>query len=459
MRVRCAVALAIVASSLLLAAVADAKTTPLPGAVAFPDGVALKLPFGAGHPVRIHAGYGPNMGSTLHTNTDVTGYANDHYALDLVYDQEPSSGKGLPIVAALPGTVVRAGWATAGWANYGLRVILRHDLGDGHVYHSIYCHLDAIDPSIVEGAVVGQAAVLGTLGQSCQGMQSCSSFSTPHLHWALHRDSTIGGTGTGGSYGGNAVVPEPLDGAEDLIQGRVITSTNGGIVPPCATIPPAGRVVDDNEIGCFSAFGTPSFWHVESGGYGGSLSWTTATDDSMPDNYGAWALDFAQAGSFVVEVYTDAAFAESQAAAYQVTHASVSEVVVIDQAAADGWQSLGSFSFDAGGSQLVRLDDNTGEPVAQMRRLVFDAIRLSGESSASGGGSSGAGGGAPSSGAGDALPDDAVADGGCACRIDGRRGARARGGSLLLLALALLHARRSRHAPRPRPRTSKMSSP
>ena len=160
-----------------------ALTEPIAGAVALPPAVDLRLPFPEGAAVRVLSGYGPGAGSSLHADTDRTDKANDHYALDLVYDDEPDSGKGLPIVAPLPGTVVVAGWSDAGWANYGLRVYLRHDLGDGHVYHSIYAHLDSIDGAIEEGVEVAQGQPIGTLGQSCQGALSCGSFSTPHLHW------------------------------------------------------------------------------------------------------------------------------------------------------------------------------------------------------------------------------------------------------------------------------------
>jgi len=204
-----------------------ALTTPTGGAVMFPAKTKLVLPFPAGTKVRVASGYSPTGGSSLHDGTNRTTAANDYYALDLVYDGISDGGFGKPILAPLDGKVVKSGWASAGWANYGQRVILRHELGDGHVYHSIYCHLDAIAPGVTEGSTIAKGERVGNLGRSCMGALSCSSFSGAHLHWAIHRDSTIGGSGTGGSYGGLAVVPEPLDSAEDLKQGRVITSTNG----------------------------------------------------------------------------------------------------------------------------------------------------------------------------------------------------------------------------------------
>jgi hypothetical protein len=436
------------------------KTTPLPGAVELPSDRSLLLPFPAGHPVRILSGYGTSMGSSLHDGLSNSGSANDYYALDLVYDAEPNAGKGLPIVASLAGELVKAGWATDGWANYGLRVILRHDLGDGHVYHSIYCHLDAIDPALVEGAMVTQGQLIGALGQSCQGELSCDAFSTPHLHWALHRDSVIGGSGTGGSHGGNAVVPEPLDGAEDLLQGLVVSSTNAGTpvcgdaacssgedhascaedCPACTLLPAAGGVVDESQKPCFIAGGTPDYWHAEAAGFERTLLWTFATDASRPDNHGIWKLAFQQAGDYQVEVYTDGAFAESKMATYQLTHATTTDQVFVDQTAIDGWKSLGIFAFDAGGDQSIRLDDNTGEGLADDQRLLFDAVRLT-STSEGGAGSSGTGG----STSGGAAPAAAPAGSGegCGCRLAACP-PPIRLGWLLVAALALAARRRPR---------------
>jgi len=232
----------------LWATSSSAITTPIGGAVLFPSTTKLVLPFPAGAKIRISSGYSPTGGSSLHDGTNRTSSANDYYALDLVYDGVSDGGLGRPILAPLDGTVVKAGWASVGWANYGLRVILRHDLGDGHVYHSIYCHLNAIAPGVVEGSKVSTGARLGDLGRSCMGALSCSSFSGAHLHWAIHRDSTIGGSGTGGSYGGVAVVPESFDGAEDLKRGAVITSTNGATTPADTGAPPVdtGTAIEDD---------------------------------------------------------------------------------------------------------------------------------------------------------------------------------------------------------------------
>lgn len=473
-------ALLVLAGALALlswAPIAAALTSPISGAVPYPtSGPKLYLPFPAGSKIKILSGYSPSGGSSLHADTNATSKANDYYALDLIYDGQPNAGKGLPVVAPLPGKVVKAGWATSGWANYGLRVILEHDLGDGHKYHSLYAHLDSV--AVSEGASVSVGQKLGALGQSCMGAQTCGSFSTPHLHWSLHRDSLIGGSGTGGSYGGNAVVPEPMDGAEDLKQGMILTSTNSanpvcgdsvcnGTETPatcpgdckiCNTIPATGRTVDESEALCFKQAGSPQYWQTAAVGHAGSLFWTHATSDPNPDDYGVWELTFDEAGDYALEVFTEQSFAQSKQAKYTVKHAGQSTQKVLDQSAKDGWQSLGTFAFAQGAAQSVRLDDNTGEALSLKRQLVFDAIRLTrqtgsggtggaggaaGAAGAAGGAgvsSGGTGGAAGSSGSGAAVgtggamtsKDDAS---GCECRVGrGRAGTSA---ALALLGLAL----------------------
>ena len=116
--------------------------------------------------------------------------------------------------------------------------------------------------------------------------------------------------------------------------------------------------------------------HVTTAGEGGDLVWTHTTEDATEGNYGHWTLDLAVAGTYRVEVYTAAAFAESKAARYEIRAAGTDREIALDQTAADGWQSLGELAFAAGGDQSIHLADNTGELLADKVQLVFDAVRL-----------------------------------------------------------------------------------
>ncbi len=150
---------------------------------------------------------------------------------------------------------------------------------------------------------------------------------------------------------------------------------------PCATIETAGGELDDSEA-CFEGGGPATYMRqVTDAGEKGGLTWTHATADATEYNYGTWNLYFATAGHYKLEVYTAAAYAQSKLAKY-VVHAGdptaqlADQAAVVDQSAADGWQTVGEYDFAAGGHQYVHLGDNTGETAATNTQLVFDAIRL-----------------------------------------------------------------------------------
>jgi uncharacterized protein (TIGR03382 family) len=145
---------------------------------------------------------------------------------------------------------------------------------------------------------------------------------------------------------------------------------------PCGTIGYAGAVIDDGDA-CFEGGGpSASMRRVELAGKDGDLIWTHTTDDDVEANFGQWHLHFKEPGSYVVEVYTDASYATSKQARYAVQAGAATNDVVIDQTAVDGWQTLGTFEFTAGGAQWIRAADNTGEPLADKIQLTFDAVRV-----------------------------------------------------------------------------------
>ncbi len=297
----------------------------------------------------------------------------------------------------------------------------------------------------------------------------CPSMPTGWTDWVMHQ------TSESGNVGGLS----PVD--EDLFNGDMdaLDAFGGGMAtcgdakcsagetpdtcpqdcPPCATIPPEG-VTMDNGHACYELFGDPMYWRDEAAGFGGSLKWTATTDFANPANYGVWTLFFAEAGDYELEVYVEGTLAQSQQAAYQVRAGGDDTTVPLDQSAADGWVSLGTFTFAAGGDQQVRLDDNTGEPNDPTTRLLFDALRLTpvggsggtgGTGGTTGGGTTGGSGTAGTSGettggasGAGALPDDYGGDGkGCGCVASPRDPAPAWAG-LALLALAVTRRRPAR---------------
>jgi MYXO-CTERM domain-containing protein len=135
-------------------------------------------------------------------------------------------------------------------------------------------------------------------------------------------------------------------------------------------IGPEGAVIDDGdprfEIGGMLQRETTA-------GNGGDLMWAPTTANKMEANFGRWHLELGQAGRYRIEVYTDAAFAQSKHAKYIVRSNGGTGGRIIDQTAVNGWQSIGEYNFAAGGDQWVHAGDNTGDKNMQ---LAFDAIRL-----------------------------------------------------------------------------------
>ncbi len=219
--------------------------------------------------------------------------------------------------------------------------------------------------------------------------------------------------------------------------------------PVCENVPPLGRIVDDQDL-CFEQLGSAAYWrYVTDAGYDDTLLWThTVGTEGEMDNHAEWTLTFDEAGQYRLEAYTDAAYAQSKQARYQVRHDGTVDVVVVDQTTTDGWTDVGDFQFASGDDQWVRLEDYTGEPLADNVQIVFDAVRLTRlDPGPDAGVQQDAG---VSQDAGDATGPDAGTDvprngEGCNCRTPGSGGGGTPFAGLLLL-VGLLWRRRNRGA-------------
>jgi GH25 family lysozyme M1 (1,4-beta-N-acetylmuramidase) len=230
---------------------------------------------------------------------------------------------------------------------------------------------------------------------------TCPDLPQPWSDWVFHQTSDDGRVaGIGG----------PVD--TDVFNGSIddLRALGRADRPPCAPIEPDGGVVDDTGP-CFHAGGDPQYIRIENAGYASFLRWTHATDLAEPSNYGAWDLHFVEGGRYRVEAYTPAPWSQSHQAVYQIRHAGQDQAIEIDQSAIDGWTPLGELDFAAGGSQSIRVDDNTGEPNQDEVKIVFDAIRLTriGEPGDDGDGGDDSGDGGADDG--DADDDGAQTDG------------------------------------------------
>ena len=150
----------------------------------------------------------------------------------------------------------------------------------------------------------------------------------------------------------------------------------------CQPVPAEGRIIDQGEP-CYLANGNAQFWRPEqtTGGFGGNLDWTMATDKATAANSATWQIVVAEPGTYAVSVHLDGGtFGQSKKAAYQITHQSsagqVTETVVIDQSSQTGFVMLGEFEFAGVAGEQVMLGDNTGEAGTTMTKLLFDAVQV-----------------------------------------------------------------------------------
>lgn len=346
------------------------------GAVALPNGWDISLPFEEGENVRVLSGYGPEGGSSLHCRSTSTTSANDYYALDLVLPDHPDSGKGRPVLAIADGVVLDADWGSEGWANYGRRVYVRHTI-DGETYTTMYAHLNSMDVSNGQQVTKGQR--LGTLGGSCQGADACASFSTPHLHFAIHRGASFGGSGSGGSYGGRAVIPEPIDGYTGIQRNQTLVSQNGAEPEPpppmCDVVIGTDPVTLEEDGPCTQRMGTLTDLADGSGGH----AFYAPLSHPSPD-YAAGAiyqLQFAAPGTYELRVAIPAGVPnQAPEATYKISFAGgASENVVLDQSAFAGGEAvLGRWDFDDVSSQWVRVGDNYDDAANEGKNFAMDAL-------------------------------------------------------------------------------------
>jgi GH25 family lysozyme M1 (1,4-beta-N-acetylmuramidase) len=141
----------------------------------------------------------------------------------------------------------------------------------------------------------------------------------------------------------------------------------------CAAIAASGGSIDESDD-CFIPGGPAQYLRsVTNDGNGGDLIWTGTTTQPVAANFGQWDLNFAEAGTYRVEVFVDTSYATATKARYRITHGGDTDYVTLNQKSANGFRTLGEFRFAAGGNQKIFLADNTGEANT---KIVFDTVRF-----------------------------------------------------------------------------------
>lgn len=150
----------------------------------------------------------------------------------------------------------------------------------------------------------------------------------------------------------------------------------GGVTPPeCEVIIDGNPRMIDERTNCFERHG--QYWWDVADGYNGHHFYTYATDDPAPDSWAVWRFNVTNPGDYEIAVHVPTSTLErTQNATYRVAVVGGESTHTVNQSAVSGWVTLGRFYLGSGTSQFVRLDDNTGEPYALRRVLLYDAIAV-----------------------------------------------------------------------------------
>lgn len=218
-----------------------------------------------------------------------------------------------------------------------------------------YLHMDPGTLAVSRGQSVTKGQRLGLVSNAFGGTPT-----TIHLHYDIMKNVS----GLGQVY-----VPPYMS----LV--RSYETLIGQPAVPCAILPADGGILD-NQGPCFTQYGPSQYWRVVDGqGEGGSFQWTNGFDGANPSNWASWRIHVEQDGEYTVEFNVVPGFNKSKQVPYLVKHDGGEDRKVVDQSTVPTWHMLGTYTFKAGGDNLVAVYDNTGETASGMH-ITADAIRV-----------------------------------------------------------------------------------
>ena len=164
----------------------------------------------------------------------------------------------------------------------------------------------------------------------------------------------------------------PEDPTHDEIVVRTLPAppempTIGPVSPSDPTSSTSEVIIDDLDSG-FGLYGPSGGWHHSGSGdttYNGHAYWTYCTDTwegSSVNNWATWTPNLPVSGQWEVFAYIPYVITgrpDTGRARYQIHTASGDYVVERNQNDNTGWVSLGTYTFNAGTSGYVRLEDVT----------------------------------------------------------------------------------------------------
>ena len=130
-------------------------------------------------------------------------------------------------------------------------------------------------------------------------------------------------------------------------------------------------ILDDGDPG-FTTGGADAGWHKVYYGYSGRSRWTV----NRAGYWARWTPALPRLGHYEVFVYLPWGTNRTRAAHYYLKHeGDVVEFTLDQQAKAGQWVSLGTYTFNADGTEFIHLEAATKE-TADTRTVAFDAVKF-----------------------------------------------------------------------------------
>jgi hypothetical protein len=147
--------------------------------------------------------------------------------------------------------------------------------------------------------------------------------------------------------------------------------------PTVTTVVPETALAPSQGAPGFWKWGPANYWHEVYGlGDGGRMLYTQNNSEAQGiQNMGDWRPNLPATGYYQVYVFVPHDHATSRNARYEIYHADgVAAVPVYQLAYNDEWVSIGTYRFNSGSGNYVRLIDMTNES-AQTTQIGFDTVK------------------------------------------------------------------------------------
>jgi hypothetical protein len=130
------------------------------------------------------------------------------------------------------------------------------------------------------------------------------------------------------------------------------------------------EIIVDNTDSGFTSTGS---WYTS--GYAGPYGSNSKAADVNQGSTATWTLSIPDAGTYAVYAWWTEGEGRINDAKYQITHASGTSTVYVNQKVDGGqWNLLGTYTFNAGSSGYIKLTDSSSDPNFDAANWISDSV-------------------------------------------------------------------------------------